>query len=270
MQQLLPRAAEQNSCASSPGISQRQDVDKKHDEEFSSLTLDIHHSIHQLNQLILDLDHTFVPISTKPSCLSRAGGADTQTLQTGSLGALVCQHSITPLALPCKLIIPDRDPLEDTVSASSQSITNSAAELLKQRAACNVWFLGSVEMESLTGFQAVQKATAAVLSTDSLPSSTAAHFKVSSQGITLTDKQRKLFFRRHYAVNTVIFCALDPQDRKWKRDGCSSAKIFGFVARKAASGLENVCHVFAEHDPKQPASAIINFISKVMIGSQGT
>uniref|UniRef100_A0A673L5F7 Tensin-3-like n=1 Tax=Sinocyclocheilus rhinocerous TaxID=307959 RepID=A0A673L5F7_9TELE len=178
----------------------------------------------------------------------------------GSLSALVCQHSITPLALPCKLIIPDRDPLEDAVSASSQSITNSAAELLKQGAACNVWFLGAVEMESLTGFQAVQKATAAVLSADSLPSSTVVHFKVSSQGITLTDNQRKLFFRRHYAVNTVIFCALDPQDRK----------IFGFVARKAGSGLENVCHVFAEHDPEQPASAIVNFVSKVMIGSQRT
>lgn len=27
---------------------------------------------------------------------------------TGSLTALVCQHSITPLALPCKLIIPDK------------------------------------------------------------------------------------------------------------------------------------------------------------------
>ena len=26
----------------------------------------------------------------------------------GSLTALVCQHSIMPLALPCKLIIPDR------------------------------------------------------------------------------------------------------------------------------------------------------------------
>uniref|UniRef100_A0A672JYB7 Tensin 3 n=1 Tax=Sinocyclocheilus grahami TaxID=75366 RepID=A0A672JYB7_SINGR len=178
----------------------------------------------------------------------------------GSLSALVCQHSITPLALPCKLIIPDRDPLEDAVSASSQSITNSAAELLKQGAACNVWFLGSVEMESLTGFQAVQKATAEVLSADSLPSFTVVHFKVSSQGITLTDNQRKLFFRRHYAVKTVIFCALDPQDRK----------IFGFVARKAGSGLENVCHVFAEHDPEQPASAIVNFISKVMIGSQRT
>lgn len=25
----------------------------------------------------------------------------------------------------------------------------------------------------------------------------------------------RLFFRRHYHVNTVIYCALDPQDRKW-------------------------------------------------------
>lgn len=24
----------------------------------------------------------------------------------------------------------------------------------------------------------------------------------------------RLFFRRHYAASTVIFCALDPQDRK--------------------------------------------------------
>ncbi|XP_062386334.1 tensin-3-like [Sardina pilchardus] len=186
----------------------------------------------------------------------------------GSLTALVCQHSITPLALPCKLIIPDRDPLEDVVETTTQSITNSATELLKQGAACNVWFLGSVEMESLTGTQAVQKATGEVLSMSPLPTSTVVHFKVSSQGITLTDNQRKLFFRRHYAVNTVIFCALDPQDRKWKRDGCASARIFGFVARKSGSAMDNVCHLFAEHDPEQPASAIVNFVSKVMIGSQ--
>lgn len=30
---------------------------------------------------------------------------------SGSLTALVCQHSITPLALPCKLILPDRGKL---------------------------------------------------------------------------------------------------------------------------------------------------------------
>ncbi|KAL1254552.1 hypothetical protein QQF64_016781, partial [Cirrhinus molitorella] len=131
----------------------------------------------------------------------------------GSLTALVCQHSITPLALPCRLIIPNRDPLEELTESSSQTSTNSAAELLKQGAACNVWFLSSVDLESLTGVQGVQKATTVVFSMDPPPTSTVVHFKVSAQGITLTDNQRKLFFRRHYAVNTVIFCALDPQDR---------------------------------------------------------
>ncbi|XP_053715008.1 tensin-3-like isoform X2 [Synchiropus splendidus] len=185
----------------------------------------------------------------------------------GSLTALVCQHSITALALPCRLILPDRDPLEDTSESAAQTTTNSAAELLRQGAACNVWFLGSVELESLTGHQAVQKAATLMLAMDPPPPSTVVHFKVSAQGLTLTDNQRKLFFRRHYAVNTVIFCSLDPQGRKWRRGGSATAKIFGFVARKSQSETENVCHLFAEHDPEQPASAIVNFVSKVMIGS---
>nr|DBA24709.1 TPA: hypothetical protein GDO54_012331 [Pyxicephalus adspersus] len=183
----------------------------------------------------------------------------------GSLTALIYQHSITPLALPCKLLIPDKDHLEDIAETVPQTAANSAAELLKQGAACNVWYLNSVEMESLTGYQAVQKALSITLNQDPPPVSTVVHFKVSAQGITLTDNQRKLFFRRHYPVNTVIFCALDPQDRKWKRDGLS-AKVFGFVARKG-NGNENICYLFAEHDPEQPASAIVNFVSKVMIGS---
>ncbi|XP_058152638.1 tensin-3 isoform X2 [Dasypus novemcinctus] len=184
----------------------------------------------------------------------------------GSLTALVYQHSITPLALPCRLLIPDRDPLEEVAETSPQTAANSAAELLKQGAACNVWYLNSVEMESLTGHQAVQKALTITLGQEPPPISTVVHFKVSAQGITLTDNQRKLFFRRHYPVNSVIFCALDPQDRKWIKDGPSS-KVFGFVARKQGSATDNVCHLFAEHDPEQPASAIVNFVSKVMIGS---
>uniref|UniRef100_A0ACB8FUT2 Tensin-3 n=1 Tax=Sphaerodactylus townsendi TaxID=933632 RepID=A0ACB8FUT2_9SAUR len=251
----------------------------------------------------------------------------------GSLTALVYQHSITPLALPCKLLIPDRDPLEEMSETSPQTAANSAADLLKQGAGssietfflwirslpvvqlkkktdetlktrveisyylrggfchtvncshmsiiadhvvsgvstvnstCNVWYLNSVEMESLTGYQAVQKALSLTLVQEPPPISTVVHFKVSAQGITLTDNQRKLFFRRHYPVSAVIFCALDPQDRKWMKDG-PAAKVFGFVARKQGSATDNVCHLFAEHDPEQPASAIVNFVSKVMIGSQ--
>ncbi|NXV58465.1 TENS3 protein, partial [Molothrus ater] len=187
----------------------------------------------------------------------------------GDLTALVYQHSITPLALPCKLLIPDRDPLEEIAETSPQTAANSAAELLKQGAACNVWYLNSVEMESLTGYQAVQKALSLTLMQDPSPISTVVHFKVSAQGITLTDNQRKLFFRRHYSVNTVIFCALDPQDRNsLTYFDCCPCRVFGFIARKQGSATDNVCHLFAEHDPEQPASAIVNFVSKVMIGSQ--
>uniref|UniRef100_G3US62 Uncharacterized protein n=1 Tax=Meleagris gallopavo TaxID=9103 RepID=G3US62_MELGA len=184
----------------------------------------------------------------------------------GCLSALVYQHSIMPLALPCKLVIPDRDPMEEKKDVAST--TNSATDLLKQGAACNVLFINSVEMESLTGPQAISKAVAETLVADPTPNATIVHFKVSAQGITLTDNQRKLFFRRHYPLNTVTFCDLDPQERKWtKTDGSGPAKLFGFVARKQGSTTDNVCHLFAELDPDQPAAAIVNFVSRVMLGS---
>ena len=38
--------------------------------------------------------------------------------------------------------------------------------------------------------------------------------KVSGQGITLTDNARKLFFRKHYNVNQISHCGVDPEDRR--------------------------------------------------------
>nr|XP_014966433.2 tensin-1 isoform X11 [Macaca mulatta] len=184
----------------------------------------------------------------------------------GSLSALVYQHSIIPLALPCKLVIPNRDPTDESKDSSGPA--NSTADLLKQGAACNVLFINSVDMESLTGPQAISKATSETLAADPTPAATIVHFKVSAQGITLTDNQRKLFFRRHYPLNTVTFCDLDPQERKWmKTEGGAPAKLFGFVARKQGSTTDNACHLFAELDPNQPASAIVNFVSKVMLNA---
>ncbi|XP_049979739.1 tensin-1 isoform X7 [Alexandromys fortis] len=184
----------------------------------------------------------------------------------GSLSALVYQHSVIPLALPCKLVIPSRDPTDESKDSSGPA--NSTTDLLKQGAACNVLFINSVDMESLTGPQAISKATSETLAADPTPAATIVHFKVSAQGITLTDNQRKLFFRRHYPLNTVTFCDLDPQERKWmKTEGGAPAKLFGFVARKQGSTTDNACHLFAELDPNQPASAIVNFVSKVMLSA---
>ncbi|CAN9498121.1 unnamed protein product [Ophioblennius macclurei] len=189
----------------------------------------------------------------------------------GCLSALVYQHSMTPLALPCKLMIPTKDPNEEALELVTP--TDPVVELLKQGAiqkvpeeahACSVLYINSVDMESLTGPQAVAKAISQTLATNPLPAATTVHFKVSAQGITLTDSQRKIFFRRHYPISTVTFCNVDPQDRKWGKEGGGSVRLFGFVARKQGSTTDNVSHLFAELDPDQPASAIVSFVSKMM------
>ncbi|XP_049653624.1 tensin-2-like, partial [Accipiter gentilis] len=185
----------------------------------------------------------------------------------GSLPALVLQHSITPISLPCALRIPSKDPLEESLDAPVPPNMSTAADLLRQGAACSVLYLGSVETESLTGPQAVAKAVGTVLGGAPRPPACTVHFKVSAQGITLTDSQRKLFFRRHYPVSNVTYCSTDPEDRRWANPDGTTSKIFGFVAKKAGGPGGNACHLFAELDPEQPASAIVTFITKVMLGT---
>uniref|UniRef100_A0A3Q3MCI5 Tensin-2-like n=1 Tax=Mastacembelus armatus TaxID=205130 RepID=A0A3Q3MCI5_9TELE len=186
----------------------------------------------------------------------------------GSLSALVYQHSITPISLPCALRVPEKDLVGELQEMQRATNTSTAADLLKQGAACNVLYLNSVETESLTGPEAVSKATKCTLALSPRPVATVVHFKVSTQGITLTDSKRRLFFRRHYPISSVTFSSLDPQDRRWTNSDSTSSKMFGFVARRTGSTTENVCHLFAELDPEQPAVAIVNFINKVMLGPQ--
>ncbi|XP_025068058.1 tensin-2 [Alligator sinensis] len=184
----------------------------------------------------------------------------------GSLPALVSQHAITPISLPCRLRIPSKDPTEESPEVAVPANMSTAADLLRQGAACSVLYLSSVETESLTGPQAVAKAASSTLACNPRPPAAPVHFKVSAQGITLTDSQRKLFFRRHYPVSSVTYCSTDPQDRRWTNPDGTTSKLFGFVAKKQGSPCENVCHVFAELDPEQPAAAIVNFITKVLLG----
>ncbi|XP_025972117.2 tensin-4 isoform X2 [Dromaius novaehollandiae] len=185
-----------------------------------------------------------------------------EELYFGSLSAFVYQHAITPLALPCKLSIPARD-LADGES-SPDCAPASAVSLLKKTAVCNVLYLNSVNVETLTGAPAIQKAISSTFELETLPTPTLVHFKATEQGITLTDIQRKLFFRRHYPLAAVRFCGMDPESRKWQKY-CRASRIFGFVA-KSQTDSENLCHLFAEYDTVQPASLVIDFVSNLLPG----
>ncbi|EEC14287.1 tensin, putative, partial [Ixodes scapularis] len=179
----------------------------------------------------------------------------------GSLSALVYQHSIPPLLyLPIAVA---------GIWSVAPTTATTASSLMQQGAACNVLYLCTMDMESLTGPQAVRRAVAELLAISPPPVPTVVHFKVSSLGITLTDNNRKLFFRRHYALNAISFCGTDPEDRRWTQKDedagvTVTSRCFGFVARKPASKTDNQCHLFAELEPEQPASAIVNFVGKVM------
>ncbi|XP_003414762.1 tensin-4 [Loxodonta africana] len=179
----------------------------------------------------------------------------------GSLSAFVCQHSIMALALPCKLTIPQKE-LGGGDGAPDPS-GDSTASSLKKSAGCQALYLSSVSVETLTGAMAVQKAISTTFERDVLPTPTVVHFKVTEQGITLTDVQRKVFFRRHYPLTTLRFCGMDPDQRKWQKY-CKPSWIFGFVAKSQTEPQENVCHLFAEYDAVQPASQVIGLVGALL------
>ncbi|XP_077170970.1 tensin-4 isoform X2 [Paroedura picta] len=178
----------------------------------------------------------------------------------GSLSAFVYQHTIMPLALPCKLVIPSQDFIggEEQLAMGSEATVS----LPKKVAVCNLLYLHSVTTETLTGKAAVQKAVSSTFELETPPTPTVVHFKVTEQGITLTDIQRKVFFRQHYPLATISFCDLDPEQRKWQKFSRTS-RIFGVVA-KSPSDSENICHIFAEYDPVHPASHVVDFVKKIL------
>jgi tensin len=182
-----------------------------------------------------------------------------------SLSALIYQHSVTPLALPSRLLLPERDIQQRDFSSPAQQ------QLVSQGAACNVLYLFSIDTESLTGPQAVRKAVRMLFERRPLPKPTEVHFKVAQQGITLTDNSRQLFFRKHYPANSITYCGLDPDDHRWSVQVTNSEipvrnqHIFAFIAKKTTASSDNQCHIFCELELRQPASAIVSFAQKVLL-----
>ncbi|XP_063333418.1 tensin-4-like [Pelmatolapia mariae] len=174
----------------------------------------------------------------------------------GSLSALVYQHTISAYALPCRL----RLYCHDLRSAEERAKEKAPSED-DNKIASNFVYLNAIPTEMLTGPCAVQRAVSSTL--EKAPGSftpTIVNMKVSLKGVTLTDINRKLFFRRHYPAHMLSYGGEDPDSRVWTRGSSFGARLFGFVAKGIEAGMENVCHVFAEYDTLQPCSEAIKVI----------
>ena len=67
-----------------------------------------------------------------------------------SLSALIYQHTITALALPIKLVLPLQD-LGGENGSQESSASVQMQQLLQLGAACNVFYLFSMDTDQLTG-----------------------------------------------------------------------------------------------------------------------
>lgn len=178
-----------------------------------------------------------------------------------SLSAFVFEHSINKMSLPCTLILPDRD-----------NIQHYQPEIpLLPSAACNVLYLYQSDVESLTGDEAVRRAVHEMYSKKALPTPLEVQFKVSQQGITLTDNTRTQFLRRHYPARNVSHFCLDPDNHFWSVTATDeelqrsvNKSIFAFIARPLSGSKDNQCHIFCDLASTQPASAIVLFAQKVL------
>ncbi|XP_042166635.1 tensin-4-like isoform X1 [Oncorhynchus tshawytscha] len=177
----------------------------------------------------------------------------------GSLSALVFQHTVTPYALPCKLLLQSHD-----LNKGQEETNDRSAPEDKTKTACNFLYLSAIPTETLTGPCAVQKAVSSTFTMDlSTITPTIVNLKVSPKGVTLTDIQRKLFFRRHYPAHMLSYSGEDPDKRLWHKSS-KPARIFGIVAKGTEAGRENVCHVFAEYDPLQPCNPTIELTQGII------
>ncbi|VEL28806.1 unnamed protein product [Protopolystoma xenopodis] len=74
--------------------------------------------------------------------------------------------------------------------------------------------MGSIDVEGMMGPTAVQFAIDTLFRlANSVVRPTEVNFRVSSEGITMTDVYRRVFFRRHYTTSSLVYFGMDPKKR---------------------------------------------------------
>ena len=112
----------------------------------------------------------------------------------------------------------------------------------------------------LTGDAAILRTFAEYSRLTEAPGDCIVQIKATAEGLTITDRQRKRFFRKHFPAETVSHCGLEP-NRKSVKIGNQKLRVFGFVAKRSSS---NVAILLTEKD-KNSLDELIQFVNKVIL-----
>ncbi|EDV26470.1 uncharacterized protein TRIADDRAFT_54505 [Trichoplax adhaerens] len=139
-----------------------------------------------------------------------------------SLSALIQQHTLTSLALPCKLSRPE--------------------------SAFNVMYLGSINVERVNDSETLNLCISKFMSYSSRDEPIPVSFKASLEGVTLTDVNKMQSDVLNQATNNI-----NPKKLQ-------ASQHFGFVT-KDVSQLFDTCWLFTDIDPSESSSTIAELVN---------
>jgi len=144
-----------------------------------------------------------------------------------SLAALIHQHAHTPLSLPIKLNIPG----SDYVAAQTHE-----AAIGEVHAKC--FYLFESDTEMLTNEAAIERCYQDYTNQSAEPKTLCPiQVRANREGLLLTDANRRLFFRKHYAADQIAHVGYHPSTSRISHQG-QQLKMFGLVAKRSQS---NTC-----------------------------
>uniref|UniRef100_A0A5K3FBM3 SH2 domain-containing protein n=1 Tax=Mesocestoides corti TaxID=53468 RepID=A0A5K3FBM3_MESCO len=186
------------------------------------------------------------------------------------LADLVGYHCQYLGALPCVLRLPDYAEVSKLNNLQNETQLPPTKYKDDKIFDFQVLYLGTFEVFSSVGSNAISSAMDILFRTqNSRLRPILVAFRVSPEGVTLTDLHCRQFIRRHLSRESVVYVGADPYGRKLMENRAENLnpkgrKIFGLVIRASDTSGILICHLFAQQFNTQPCEFIVECVKNAV------